>query len=194
MNIKFFARAAEFRRWLAKNHARVDELWVGLYVKSSNRPSITWPEAVDEALCFGWIDGIRKKVDVPSYTIRFTPRRAKGIWSNRNIQRVRELTERGLMQPSGLKAFEARKRDRSGIYSFEQRHHILDPSYERKLKANKLAWAFFRARPPWYRRTASHWIMSAKKEETRLRRLATLIVDSARGRTIAPLTRPDRER
>ncbi len=190
MNITFFTEASGFRRWLARNHAQADEHWVGFYKRSSKRASFPWPEAVDEALCFGWIDGIRKNVDELSYTIRFTPRRPNGIWSNRNIRRVRELTKRGLVQPSGLKVFEARNQKRSGVYSFEQKSHKLDPTYEHRLKANRKAWAFFQARPPWYRRTASYWVMSAKKEETRLRRLVTLIEDSAKGRTIAPLTRP----
>ena len=192
MGITFFASPSGFRKWLARNHAKAEELWVGFYKRGSERPSITWPEAVDEALCFGWIDGIRKSVDTHSYKIRFTPRRPTGIWSTRNIGRVRDLTRRGLMQPAGLKAFEARTAERSGVYSFEQKSHILDRAYERRLKGNKKAWAFFQARPPWYRRTVSFWIMSAKKEETRLRRLSTLIKDSAEGRTIGPLTRPAR--
>ncbi len=149
---------------------------------------------MDEVLCFGWIDGIRKSVDALSYMIRFTPRRPTGIWSTRNISRVRELTRLGLMQPAGLKAFEARTKERSGVYSFEQKSHILDRTYERKLKANKKAWAFFQARPPWYRRTASFWIMSAKEEETGVRRLATLIEDCAKGRTLGPLTHPARSK
>jgi len=151
---------------------------------------MTWPESVDEALCFGWIDGIRKSVDGISYTIRFTPRKPRSNWSAINLKRVQALKKMGRMQATGLKAFEARDSKRSGVYSFEQRRPKLDEAYEKKLKANKAAWKFFQAQAPWYQRTSSWWVMSAKKEETRLKRLATLIDDSAHGRTIAPLTRP----
>jgi uncharacterized protein YdeI (YjbR/CyaY-like superfamily) len=167
-------------------------LWVGFYKKGSGKPSITWPESVDEALSFGWIDGIRKSVDDESYTIRFTPRRPRSIWSAVNVKRARELIEAGRMHPAGLKAFEERVQERSGIYSYEERRQELAEGYVRKLKANKKAWEFFRAQPPGYQRTVSHWVMSAKKEETRAKRLATLIEDSANGRRIAPLTRPRR--
>lgn len=186
----FFKSPAAFRQWLAQHHDKTQELWVGFYKKSSGKPSITWPESVDEALCFGWIDGVRKSLDEDSYTIRFTPRTRRSAWSNINIKRVGELTDLGRMQPSGLKAFEARDQKRSGTYSYEQRQRKLDDTYESKLKASKQAWNFFQGQPPWYQRIASYWVMSAKKEETRLRRLATLIDDSAKGRTISPVLRP----
>ena len=189
MNATFFATPAAFREWLKKNHKTAPELLVGFYKKSSAKPSITWPESVDEALCFGWIDGIRKGVDDISYTIRFTPRRPRSIWSAVNVKRAQELTKLGLMQPAGLAAFQKRREDRSRVYAYEQQERMLDEAYEKKLRANKKAWAFFQTQPAWYQRTASWWVISAKKEETRLKRLATLIADSAAGRTIAPLTR-----
>jgi uncharacterized protein YdeI (YjbR/CyaY-like superfamily) len=190
MRITFFKSPAEFRGWLERHHDEAQELWVGFYKKDSGKPSITWPESVDEALCFGWIDGIRKSVDGISYTVRFTPRKSRSIWSAINIKRVQALKKMGRMQAAGLKAFEARDSKRSGVYSFEQRRPKLDVAYEKKLQANKAAWKFFQAQAPWYQRTSSWWVMSAKKEETRRKRLATLIDDSAHGRTIAPLTRP----
>lgn len=189
MKIVFFSSAPKFRHWLEANQAKAQELWVGYYKKNSGKPSLTWPESVDEALCFGWIDGIRKSVDDLSYTIRFTPRKTRSIWSAVNVQRVQELTKMGLMQPLGLKAFQERKQERSGVYAYEQKSHKLDEAYEKKLRANKKAWVFFAAQPPWYQRAARWWVISAKKEETRLKRLATLIEDSANGRTVAPLTR-----
>lgn len=190
MKPTFFKTPAAFRQWLAKHHDNVQELWVGFYKKGSGKRSITWPESVDEALCFGWIDGVRKSLDNDSYTIRFTPRTQRSAWSSMNIKRVGELTELGRMHASGLKAFGARDPQRSGTYSYEQRQRKLDDEYQSKLKANEHAWDFFQAQPPWYQRTASSWVMSAMKEETRLRRLATLIDYSAKGRTIPPLTRP----
>lgn len=193
MQIKFFATPAALRTWLEKNHDKAQELWVGFYKKSSAKPSITWPEAVDQLLCFGWIDGVRKSVDDESYTIRVTPRKPRSVWSAINLKRVEELTKMGLMHPAGLAVFQARDPKKSGLYSFENRPQKLAPKYEKKLRANKTAWEFFQAQPPWYRRTASWWVLSAKKEETRLKRLATLIADSAQGKTIAPLKRPARQ-
>ncbi|WNG43648.1 bacteriocin-protection protein [Archangium minus] len=190
MKPTFFATPAEWRSWLEKHHAREPELLVGFYKRDSGKPSITWPESVDQALCFGWIDGVRKRVDDVSYTIRFTPRKARSIWSNVNIKRVQELTRLGLMHPAGLEAFEKRAEDKSGIYSHEQKDNpTFTEEYEKKLKANKKAWTFFQAQAPWYQRSATHWVVSAKKEETRLKRLTTLIEDSANGRTIPLLTR-----
>lgn len=187
----FFPSPSAFRAWLQKNHASRDKLLVGFYKKSSGKPSITWQESVDEALCFGWIDGIRRSVDDERYTIRFTPRKARSTWSAVNIKRAKELVELGLMRPAGLKAFEARTDDRSAIYAYEQRHSAkLDEEFERRFRANKRAWEFFNSKPPSYRKTAIWWVMSAKREETRTRRLAALIQDSAHGRTIGPLTRP----
>lgn len=193
MQIKFFATPAALRTWLEKNHGKAHELWVGFYKKSSGKPSITWPEAVDQLLCFGWIDGVRKSVDDESYTIRVTPRKPRSVWSAINLKRVEELTKMGLMHPAGLAVFQARDPKKSGLYSFENRPQKLAPKYEKKLRANKKAWEFFQAQPPWYRRTASWWVSNAKKEETRLKRLATLIADSAQGKTIAPLKRPARQ-
>lgn len=188
----FFATSGDFRRWLENHHDTARELLVGFYKKDSGKPSITWPESVDEALCFGWIDGVRRRIDDESYSIRFSPRRARSIWSNVNTKRVAELTKQGRMHASGLAAFEARDPKRSGIYSFEQRekNQKLDATYLAKLRANKKAWAFFEAQPPGYQRLASLFVMSAKKEDTRLRRLARLIADSAAGRRIGLLEKP----
>lgn len=184
MQITFFKSPGDFRKWLKKNHAAGSELWVGYYKKSSGRPGITWLESVDEALCFGWIDGIRKSVDEASYTIRFTPRKVGSIWSAVNIKRARELIDNGQMQPAGLRAFQARKENKSGIYSYEQRSAELDEPYEKKMKQNKAAWHFFYAQPPSYRKAATWWVVSAKMEETRLKRLDKLIEDSAHGRRL----------
>jgi uncharacterized protein YdeI (YjbR/CyaY-like superfamily) len=186
---RFFARPEAWRRWLAANHQRRAELWVGFHKRATGRPSLTWPQAVDQALCFGWIDGVRKSIDETSYKIRFTPRRPGSIWSLINIRRVEELTRLGLMQPGGRAAFDRRKR--SGVYSYEQPLPAeLPPDYQARLRGDHKAWAYFQERPPWYRRTAIAWVVSAKREETRLRRLEALIRDSAAGRTIRPLTRP----
>lgn len=191
MKPTFFATPAAFRAWLDEHHARIPELLVGFYKKGSGKPSITWPESVDAALCFGWIDGVRKSIDDLSYTIRFTPRNPTSTWSAVNIKRVQELTKSGLMQPAGLQAFERRDEAKSAIYSYEQRHNATLPdAYEKRFRANELAWDFFQSQAPWYRRTATYWVMSAKKEETRLKRLDTLIRDSAQQRSIGPLQRP----
>lgn len=187
----FFTRPEEFRAWLDENHEEGGELWVGFWKKGSGRPSITWPESVDEALCFGWIDGVRRGIDDESYMIRFTPRKRRSTWSSGNVKRVRELIEEGRMRPAGLAAFEARDEKRSGIYSYEQRKAVrLAPEQEREFRANERAWSFFESRPPGYRRQATWWVISAKRPETRERRLATLIADSEAGRTLRHLTRP----
>ena len=178
MEIKYFKSANDFRRWLEKNHATTQELWVGYYKKRSKQPSITWPESVDEALCFGWIDGIRKSVDDLRYTIRFSPRRRGSIWSAVNIKRARELTDKGLMKPQGIAAFNARKENKSGLYSYEQRSANLDGLYEEKLRQSKAAWEFFYAQPPSYRKAVGWWVVSAKQEPTRLKRLQKLIEES----------------
>jgi uncharacterized protein YdeI (YjbR/CyaY-like superfamily) len=195
MNITFFASSSEFRTWLEENHNTTQELWVGFYKKSSGKPSITWPEAVDEALCFGWIDGQRQSIDDLSYTIRFTPRKPHSIWSAVNIKRAQELARLGLMHPAGLKAFEERDQQKSERYSYEQHQNIkLDPAYEQQFKANYKAWDFFQSKPPSYQQPAIWWVMSARQEETRLRRLARLIEDSQHGRTIPLLTRPSNKK
>jgi len=184
----FFATPDEFRAWLEAHHGTETELVVGFHKKGSGRPSITWPESVDQALCFGWIDGIRRSLDEESYTIRFTPRKPRSTWSAVNINRARELIDEGLMRPAGLAAFEARADDRSAIYSYEQRHSaVLPPEMEERFRANRAAWRFFEAQPPSYRKTAIYWVTSAKKVETRQKRLTTLIEDSANGRRIGQL-------
>jgi uncharacterized protein YdeI (YjbR/CyaY-like superfamily) len=161
------------------------ELWVGFYKKDSGKPSITWPESVDEALCVGWIDGIRKSVDEISYKIRFTPRRRGSIWSAVNIKRVGVLSDEGRMRPAGVKAFAARKENKSGIYAYEQRRAELEEPYNGMLKKNKMAWDFFQAQAPWYRKQIGWWVISAKKEETRMKRLGKLIEVSAKGRRLS---------
>jgi uncharacterized protein YdeI (YjbR/CyaY-like superfamily) len=184
MKPKFFKTPADFRNWLEKNHDNDSELLVGFYKKNSGRPSITWPESVDQALCFGWIDGIRRTIDDVSYSIRFTPRRRGSVWSSINIKRVEELTKEGLMKPAGIQAFQARKENKSGIYSYEQRKAELDAPYEKKLRQNAAAWKFFQAQSPAYRKTVYWWIVSAKKEETRLQRLEKLIQLSAKSQKL----------
>ncbi|MBZ5535540.1 MAG: YdeI/OmpD-associated family protein [Acidobacteriia bacterium] len=183
MTKKYFRSSAEFRRWLTGHHATAGELWVIYYTKGSGKASMTWPESVDEALCFGWIDGIRKRVDELAYTIRFSPRKPRSIWSAVNIRRAQHLADRGLMQPAGLAAFQARTKKRSGIYSYEQRRVQLGEPYEGILRKNKAAWTFFQAQPPSYKKTVTWLVISPKKGETRLRRLEKLIADWARGRT-----------
>jgi uncharacterized protein YdeI (YjbR/CyaY-like superfamily) len=191
MNPLFFASQETFRAWLEKHHQSTQELWVGFHKKASGKPSITWPEAVDQALCFGWIDGLRRRVDMSSYMIRFTPRRPGSVWSAINIKRVRALTESGHMQLAGLKAFQQLKSEKSAIYSYEQRKTAqLEAVHEERFRDNKKAWDFFQAQAPWYRRTAAFWVISAKKEETREKRLQKLIQESAQGRTLPALTRP----
>jgi len=186
----FFPAPGDFRAWLEKHHEETSELIVGLHKRGSGKPSTTWPEAVDEALCFGWIDGVRRSIDGDSYSIRFTPRKRRSTWSAVNIERAKELTRLGRMQPAGLAAFEARQDDRSALYSYEQRHSpTLEPEHERQFRANEEAWDFFQEQAAWYRKAAAWWVMSAKKDGTRCKRLATLIDDSAHGRTIGPLTR-----
>ena len=186
----YFESPAAFRRWLAANHDTASELVVGFHKAHTAKPSLTWPESVDEALCFGWIDGVRHRVDEDRYTIRFTPRRRNSLWSFVNVRRVKALTEQRRMQPAGLAAFEARRAERGGAYSFEQPLTKLTPAEIRTFKANKPAWRFFEEQPPGYRKTAVFWVTSAKKPETRTRRLATLIADSAAGLRIGILRRP----
>lgn len=180
MKPRFFATSAEFRKWLKANHAKADELLVGFYKKSTGKPSLTWEESVDEALCFGWIDSVRRSIDAESYTNRFTPRRPGSFWSNKNIANVQRLIKEGRMQPPGLKAYEARTAVRSGAYAFEQSQiAALSPALLKRFKANKSAWSFFNAQPPGYRKTIQHWIVSAKRDETQLKRLDRLIELSA---------------
>jgi uncharacterized protein YdeI (YjbR/CyaY-like superfamily) len=188
MEPTFFETPAEFRAWLVKNHATAAFLLVGFYKKSTGRKSITWPESVDEALCFGWIDGVRKGIDAESYTIRFTPRKPGSVWSSVNIRKIQELTDLGRMHPAGLAAFEVRKEDRSGIYSHEQGEVELPEPYQGLLRANAAAWAFFEGQAPSYRKAASWWVASARKEETRQKRLDSLAAYSAKGERVPQFT------
>lgn len=191
----FFATPAAFEAWLEQHYASGRELWVGYYKVGSGQPSLTWPESVDAALCFGWIDGLRKSIDEQRYRIRFTPRKPGSTWSAVNVARVAALTAEGRMRPAGLQAFARRRAERTAVYSYEQRHAaVFDAACEAQFQADKAAWAFFAARPPSYRQAAIRWVMSAKKAETRQKRLETLIADSAAGRTIRELTPPSKRR
>ncbi|WP_223607086.1 YdeI family protein [Chryseobacterium sp. OSA05B] len=173
----FFATTEEFRKWLEKNHTKEKEVLVGFYKKGTGKASMNWSESVDQALCFGWIDGVRRSVDEESYYNRFTPRKPNSNWSLINIKKVEELTKAGLMRPAGQKAFDARKEDKTGIYSHET-EHILDPAYEKKFKTHKNAWEFFEKQAPSYKKLTIHWLMSAKQEKTRLSRLEKVISES----------------
>jgi len=171
----FFESPAQFRAWLKRHHGSAQELLVGFHKTGTGKPSISWPESVDEALCFGWIDGVRRRLDEQTYTIRFTPRRPGSTWSAANIARVQALIRQGLMAPAGLASFEARKASRSGVYSYERRPAGLIEPYAGILAQNREASAFFARQTPWYRRAATWWVISAKKEETRLKRVQSLI-------------------
>jgi len=186
----FFETPEELRRWLAANHDNTPELIVGFHKVGSGLPSITWPQAVDQALCFGWIDGVRRSLSETSYSNRFTPRRKGSNWSAINIKRVGELLEAGLMHPAGIAAFETRDPAKSAIYSYERPLAALDDEAEAAFRANAAAWDWFRGQAPSYQRTAIYWVVSAKRAETRDRRLATLIEDSAAGRLVGPFSRP----
>lgn len=182
---RFFRSPAAFRTWLAANHATATELLVGYYKKDSGKASMTWSESVDEAICFGWIDGRLSSLDAERYAIRFTPRKPGSVWSKVNIEKVQRLTAAGRMQPAGLAAFEARRANRSGIYAFEQGEIALDAASAAALAKHRAARRFFEAQPASYRKTVIWWIISAKKEETRARRLAELIARSAKQERIA---------
>jgi uncharacterized protein YdeI (YjbR/CyaY-like superfamily) len=184
MTIKFFKTQADFRKWFEKNHEKETELAVGFYRVGSGKPSMTWPESVDQALCFGWIDGVRKRIDDDSYSIRFTPRRPTSIWSAINIAKVEDLAARGLMMPAGISAFEKRLAHKSRIYTYENDPAKLAPEYEKEFKKNRAAWKFFISQAPWYQRVAIHRIMRAKKEETRISRLQKTIAASRDGKRI----------
>ena len=184
MNPVFLDSPAAFRQWLEKNHATATELWIGFYKKGSGKAGLTYAEALDEALCFGWIDAVRKSLGETSYTIRFTPRKQGSIWSNVNIQHVERLTAAGRMQPPGIKAFEARDPGKSGIYLYENEARELSADLAERFKADSKAWEFFQAQAPSYQRTIKGWIMAAKKEETRASRLSKVIEASAQGRRV----------
>lgn len=181
---KFFAKQSDFRKWLAKNHKTHTELMVGFYKVNSGKASMTWPQSVDEALCFGWIDGVRKRIDDESYTIRFTPRKPKSIWSVVNIKKIKDLTQKSLMQPAGLAAFEKRTENKSKIYAYENEPAKLSPEFEKTFKANNKAWAFFTAQAPSYQKTMIHWIMRAKQEATQLSRLEKTIAESEKQKRV----------
>jgi uncharacterized protein YdeI (YjbR/CyaY-like superfamily) len=180
----YFETQADFRRWLEANHAREPELLVGFWKKGTGRKSIDWPQARDEALCFGWIDGVRHSLGEESYTIRFTPRRPKSVWSRVNIARFEALKAAGQMTPAGERAF-TEGHEQTDHYSYENAPRDLAPEEERLFRANGAAWTDWEKRPPGYRKMVLHWVTSAKRPETRARRLATLIEDSAAGRKIA---------
>jgi uncharacterized protein YdeI (YjbR/CyaY-like superfamily) len=185
----FFASPAKFREWLEEHHGSASEILVGFHKKGTGKPTLTWPESVDQALCFGWIDGVRRSAGDDAYTIRFTPRRPGSNWSNINVAKVAELTKAGLMRPAGVAAFERRRADRTGIYSFEGETVVLTAEEQAEFRRHRRAWTWFDAQPPGYKRTAIHWVVSAKRESTRASRLATLIDDAADGRKIKPLRR-----
>lgn len=189
MEPTFFASPSEFRSWLTKNYADVHELLVGFHRRESDKGGLTYFEALDEALCFGWIDGVRRRFDESSYTIRFTPRKPGSIWSAVNTRRVAKLMELGRMHPAGQQVFDGRDQKKSNSYSYERAHCKLDDAYEKKFRANKKAWEFYQAQPAGYRRTSCWWIVSAKQQSTRLRRLSQLIADSSNGVRIKLLRR-----
>lgn len=181
MGPTFFATQAHFRKWLQKNHKKERELLVGFYKVGSGKQSITWPQSVDEALCFGWIDGVTKSIDKDSYQIRFTQRRPDSIWSAVNIKKVEVLTKLGLMQPAGIAAFEKRKASKSAIYTHENEAAELSKPFEKQFRANKKAWAYFNMLAPSYKKLSVNWVMGAKQEGTQLKRLQQLIAESEQG-------------
>jgi len=186
--VKVFSSAAELRGWFEKHHATETEAWIGYYRKGVPKTSVAYLEAVDEGLCFGWVDSVGYRVGDEVYTNRFTPRRKGSTWSARNVERVRELMAEGRMHPAGIAAFEARTENRTGIYSYENRPADLPSVYLTQLKANAAAWRFWQAQTPGYRRSATWWVVSAKQEATRDKRLTMLIQDSAAGRFVKPYT------
>ena len=187
----FFETPADFRQWLETHHREATELWVGFYKTGSSKSSITWPQSVDQALCYGWIDGIRKSIDEDSYRIRFTPRKRGSIWSAVNLKKVEELSRLGLMREAGLAVYEKRDQKKTKQYSFEQETVLLSDAYEAEFCRHEKAWAFFLSQVPSYQKAAIWWVMSAKQEATRHKRFGTLITDSEAGRRIAHMTRPN---
>jgi uncharacterized protein YdeI (YjbR/CyaY-like superfamily) len=184
MDAKFFTTQADFRRWLEENHARESELSVGFYKVGSGKPSMSWSQSVDEALCFGWIDGVRRSIDVSSYAIRFTPRKSKSVWSAVNIAKVAELTEKGLMQPAGIAAFAKREENKSKIYAYETQAKQFSDEFEKEFRANEKAWEFFQNQANWYKKQMTSWVMTAKQEATRKSRLEKLIGESENERKV----------
>ncbi len=187
MKIVHFSSPEEFRKWLVKNHAAARELFVGFHKKSSGKKGATYSEALDEALCFGWIDGVRRSIDSESYVIRFTPRKPKSIWSLVNVGHVERLQKAGKMAEPGRKAFALREKHRTGIYSFEQKRPGLSAKFKKLFRAKETAWEFFTKQAAWYQRTAGHWVVRAKHRETRMRRFAKLVEVSANGRRLDQL-------
>ena len=190
---KFFTTPEQFRAWLEKNHATADELEIGFHKKGSGKKSITYAEALDEALCFGWIDGVRRRLDETSYQQRFTPRRARSIWSLVNVKHVERLKKAGRMHAAGLAAFEQRDPKRTGIYAFENAPRELSGEYEKEFRKVKGAWEYFQTYPPYLKKTVSYWVTSAKKEETRAKRLRRLIESCAKGERIGVLPAKDKD-
>ena len=188
MALTSFRTPAAFRAWLAHHHATAEELVLRCFKIHAADQGVTYAQVLDEALCFGWIDGVRRRVDEDSFSVRFTPRQPRSIWSHVNIGHAERLTKAGRMRKPGLAAFEARTEERTGVYSFE-RQATLAPAYAKHFRAHAAAWEYYQSQAPWYRRTTTHWIMSAKREDTRAKRLASLIDRSARGTTIPELTR-----
>jgi len=182
-----FGSAKEFRAWLAKNHGSVTELFISFYKKHTGKGGATYDQAVEEALCYGWIDGVKKRVDDERFTHRFTPRKAKSTWSRINVERALQLIKSKRMAAPGLRAFEAREENRTGIYTYEQERPGLSPQDKKRFMANRKAWEFFKRQPPGYQRLVGFWVSSAKREETRLRRLAILMDDSEKGRRLGML-------
>lgn len=181
MTAIFFAKPAALRNWLKKNHQKETELLVGFYKVGSGKPSISWSQSVDEALCFGWIDGVRTSIDKESYQIRFTPRKPGSIWSAVNIEKIAALTKLGLMQPAGLASFEKRKEARSKIYAHEKEAAAFPLNFQQQFKADKKAWDYFQLLAASYKKISTHWVLSAKQEATKLKRLHELIADSRAG-------------
>ncbi len=188
MQPTFFAKPSDLREWFEKNHQTFTELYVGFYKAGSGKESITWPQSVDEALCFGWIDGVRKSIDSESYYIRFTPRKPGSIWSAINIKKMEELATAGKVKAAGMEAYSKRREHKSKIYSYEKEPVALSAEYEKKFKANKKAWKFFQSQPAWYQRVSIHLVMSAKQEATRISRLDNLIKDSEAEKKIKALS------
>jgi len=188
MKVRYFKSASQFRQCLEVNHARMSELWVGFFKKDSGKGGLTYAEALDQALCFGWIDGLKKRVDERSYTHRFTPRKPRSNWSRSNIQHVERLKKDRRMRPAGLKAYAARAEERIGVYSFENAPRTLPAADEKRFKADKLAWEFFKRQPPGYQRLTIWWVTSAKKAETRARRLDQLMTVSHNARRLPQLS------
>ncbi len=188
-DVVFFESAAQLRKWFEANHETAAELWVGYHLKKTGRASITWRELVDQELCFGWIDSVRYSLGDGRSAQRVTPRRKRSVWSAVNIRRFQELDTMGVVHPSGHRAFAARDESRSAIYSYEN-SSVLDEEMKARFQRSKTAWSFFSEQAPWYRRTAAHWVVSAKRDETRDRRLGTLIECSRKGERLPHLSRP----